>query len=155
MIVSRETIYAATFARIAALKGTVIQDCSRKLIHWEDLQPSQMPFVCQVQMPERGDYKLMQGVPTKWNGRISYVIYVSSAGDSDLVPSTAMNNVVDAIEAAFSPFKSNGQRNTDEQQGRCTLGGLVHDIRVFGEVELDDGSLGTQSVAIVPVEFIV
>ena len=42
--------------------------------------------------------------------------------------------------------------NFGQATGKQTLGGLVHDCRIAGDIETDEGRLGDQAVAIIPIE---
>lgn len=147
MIKNREAVYSAIYDIVLALKAAgKIVDCSRKEIHWADLSASQQPFVCQMQMPESVDYKLGSGIPSRDTGEVDLVVYVQTDEASDVSPAQALNEVVQVLVDAFKSPRS-GER--------FTLGGLVHDCAVSGSIELDEGNLGTQAVAVVPVKFLI
>lgn len=67
--------------------------------------------------------------------------------DPDVVPETALNNMLDAVQGALKP--------DDLQRGICTLGGLVSWCRMNGKVEKDTGDLGPIAVAVADVEIFV
>lgn len=146
MIANREAIYAAIYAKVQALKdaGDIV-GCSRKEVHWNDLSATQQPFVCAMQMPEVVDYKLGSGIPSKDTGEVDLVVMVQTSDTSDEIPAQKLNIVVQKIVDAFKPQRE-GERNT--------LGGLVYDCAVTGSIELDEGTLSTQAVAVVPVKFL-
>ena len=70
-------------------------------------------------------------------------IYSKSGQDPDLAPAIALNNLLDAVQAAFAP--DNPQRNL------FTLGSLVEWCRIEGKIEKFPGDLDGQAAAIVPV----
>jgi len=84
------------------------------------------------------------GKPTIW--RLSFDIYLYTNTPEPAVPASTMNPILDAVCAALAPTAVEGTR--------CTLGGLVHDCRISGKVETDEGTLGAQSVSIIPVEVV-
>lgn len=70
----------------------------------------------------------------------------SSAGENpDFVPETALNNFLDALQAAMDP----------DEENRFTLGGLVHWCRIVGSIDKDGGDLGGVAIAVAGVEIIV
>jgi hypothetical protein len=60
-----------------------------------------------------------------------------------------LNPLLDAIAAALAPT------GADLVAGAQTLGGLVKHCWISGAIETDEGALGGQAVAIVPVEILV
>jgi hypothetical protein len=70
-------------------------------------------------------------------------IYSKAGEDPDAVPETALNNLLDAVQAAFTP--------DDPQSGRFTLGGLVEWCRLEGKVQKEPGDVGGQAIAAVDV----
>jgi len=134
---NREAIYQALYDKLAAVPG--IKTKGRKLKHWSDVPASQQPALFQAQKNELAHRQ--QGVGTVWTLTVDVYIYTSSTG-SDF-PSTQLNNIADAIEAALQP--DNPVRNTN------TLGGLVQHCRIEGAIETDEGTLGDQAVAIIPI----
>lgn len=76
-------------------------------------------------------------------------IYSNAGSDPDLAPDSALNSILDAIDAALQPT------GRDKVLGRLTLGGLVEHCWIEGEVEIFAGYLGPQALAIVPVRAMV
>ena len=72
----------------------------------------------------------------------------SKAGDNpDIAPVSALNNLLDAVQNAFSP--------DDPMSGRFTLGGLVHWCRLAGKIQKDPGDASGQAIAVADIEIIV
>ncbi len=140
-MINREPIYAALFAKFAAIPG--IKTRSRRLKHWTDVPPSNQPALFQTQITETADKR--PGIPTKWTLRAEIYVYVNAGKDPHAIPATAINAVLDAVEAALQP------EPCEEEQ---TLGGLVQRCWISGTIETDEGALGEQSVAIVPIEIL-
>lgn len=85
---------------------------------------------------------LMQALTIKAEAIIS-----SNAGeDPDVIPETALNNFLDAIQASLAP---------DSPTGQFTLGGLVGWCRMVGKIDKDPGDIGPIAVAIADIEIIV
>lgn len=138
-MITREAIFAALFVKVSSVAG--IKTSSRKLKHWSDVAPADKPALFQAQGEEMATAGYR--VPTKWMLHASLYVYVHQATIGTDVPSTALNNLLDAIEAALAP---------DAATGEQTLGGLVSHCRINGKVETDEGVLGDEAVAIIPIE---
>jgi hypothetical protein len=139
--VNREQIYAALFDKVATVPGIVT--ASRRLKHWNDVNPADQPAIFQTQNGENAIVKT--GFPTKWSMDVDLYLYCHAGNDPDVTPATDLNNLLDAIEKALKP----------DYSGYQNLGGLVYDCRIDGKVETDEGTLGPQSVAIIPIKITV
>lgn len=140
-MIDREAIHAALFARLRAVPG--FTSASRRLKHWNDVPHEEQPALFQAHRDE--DARHETGKPTIW--RLPFDVYVYTWTPEPEVPAATMNPLLDAVCAALAPNVAQGQRNT--------LGGLVHDCRINGRIETDEGTLGSQSVCIIPVEILV
>ena len=142
MSAPRETIQAALFQRLAAIPGFTTS--SRRLKHWADVAPAEQPALFQVQKGESWTRK--DGLPPARRLSVELFVYVNTAADPTVAPSQVMNPLIDAIEAALAP---------DPGHVTQTLGGLVEHAWIAGRIESDEGLLGDQAVAILPVEILV
>lgn len=135
---SREAIYAALFEKGKSLPGLITT--SRRLKHWNDVPPSEQPALFQAQGDElpTGNNSL----PIIWKFNAEWYLYCHSGNDPEATPATQLNDLLDAVEQALKPDVSGFQ----------TLGGLVYNCRISGKVETDEGLLGPQSVAVIPIE---
>lgn len=138
-MINREQIYSALFARLRSIPGFVTT--SRRLRHWDDVAAVDQPALFQTQKPEQPEQQ--PGMPTKWTLAADVYIYVNTGGDES--PSSIINPLIDAVEAALAP---------DPITNRCTLGGLVAHAWIDGEVQNDEGVLGDQAVAIIPIRIL-
>lgn len=139
---TREPIYAALFALLQKIEG--VNTFSRRLMHWNDVGAAQQPAIYQVQKKEL--QKRVPKMPAKVTLQCEIYLYVNTGNDLvNVVPSTELNPLMDAIEAAIEPYP--GERQT--------LGGLVYSCFIDGEIETDEGVLGPQAIAIVPVTIVV
>lgn len=135
----RETVWAALFQLFAAklpAAGFVVVE--RRLKHWNDVPAIQQPYFCQAQTGE--NIVQERGKPPVYLLRGDLYLYARTDGNLD--PGPVINPLMDAVEAAIKPS------GLEEVQ---TLGGLVHWCRIEGDVETDEGTLGPQSVAIIPI----
>lgn len=137
---NREPIYAGLFALFAAIPDLRIT--SRKLKHWNDVPAGQQPALFQAQKNEQAVNKT--GEPTKWLLSVDLYVYVRTGGAQ--VPSTVLNPILDAIEAAFVLHPITGVHT-------LPIAG-VEWARIEGSIETDEGTLGDQAVAIVPIQIL-
>lgn len=138
----REAIQAALFQRLSAIPGFATS--SRRLKHWTDVAPAEQPALFQVQKGET--WIRRQGLPPARRLSVELFVYVSTAADPAVAPSQVMNPLIDAIEAALAP---------DPASLVQTLGGLVDHAWIAGKIESDEGLLGDQAVAIVPIDILI
>ncbi|AEV24620.1 hypothetical protein Dsui_0200 [Azospira oryzae PS] len=134
---NRETIYSALFDRLKDIPGIVT--ASRRLRHWSDVGQGDQPALFQAQKTQTAVQQT--GTSGKWLLPADLYLYVQNQSADG--PSAALNTLIDAVEAALAP--DNPIKNTN------TLGGLVEYCRIEGVIETDEGTLGDQAVAIVPV----
>jgi hypothetical protein len=133
---TRETVYAALFAKISGLSG--IKTASRRLRHWTDVSSAEQPAAFLAQISESPEQS--RGMPTKWKLKANIYLYCNSGSDPNASPSTELNGLIDAIEAALV--------------ADYTLGGLCSHCWITDDIETDEGVLGGQAVAIIPVEIL-
>lgn len=138
---SREAIYSALFAKVGSASG--FMTIGRKLQHWADVAPAEQPALFQVQKSE--DVKPQTGMPSKVLMHVELYIYNLSTADPYASPAIGLNKLMDAVTAALSPMGG-----ATEQ----TLGGLVSYCRINGQINTDEGVLGDQAVAIIPIEIL-
>ena len=143
MMTNFEPVYAALFAKVASLSG--VKSASRKMKHWSDVPAKQQPALFMIQSGETTAF--VRGLPAKWTLKAELYLYVNPGEGKSIIPSQVMNPLIGAIRAVFLP--DNVAANT------CTLGGLVSHCWISGEVEVYDGVLGEQAVAVVPIEVLI
>lgn len=136
---NREQIYQALFDKVSALSN--FQTKSRTFRHFSDVDSGEQPALFQVQVRE--EPSTQTGQPTKWLLHVELYLYVHAGESSDNPPSSQLNPILDGITNLFSP---------DPVSAKQTLGGLVHYVRVSGAIETDEGLLGPQGIAIIPIE---
>jgi hypothetical protein len=141
----REPIYEALFALLANAAG--FATASRRLRHWSDVAAMEQPALFLAQKSETAEQQ--RGLPTKWSCDVDLYLYCH-APDEVTAPSTVLNPLLDAVEAALAPLGG-----ADIAANTQTLGGLAYRAWINGKIETDEGTLGGQSVAIVPIRITV
>jgi hypothetical protein len=137
----REPIYAALFALVAGAASFVT--ISRRLRHWSDVGAAEQPALFMTQKSENAEER--RPLPVKWRASVDLYLYAQAA-DELTSPATILNPLLDAVEMALAP---------DPVGHVQTLGGLVSHCWIAGRIQTDEGVLGGQAVAIVPVEILV
>lgn len=142
MNVPRETIAQALFDKFMSIPGLVT--VSRIWRHWADVPPSQQPALFMRQTGQ--EVEQLKGLPPKWTLRYELALYAHADNPED-IPSQIQNVLLDAIEAALT--------FDDRPTWSLTLGGLVSHCWIEGEIETDEGLLGQQTVALIPIRVLV
>ena len=138
---TREPIYAALFALVAGAANFVT--VGRRLRHWSDVGAAEQPALFMIQKSENAEER--RPLPVKWRASVDLYLY-AQAPDELTAPATVLNPLLDAVEAALAPDPASHVQN---------LGGLVSHCWIAGRIQTDEGVLGGQAVAIVPVEILV
>jgi hypothetical protein len=120
---------------------------TRLLRHWTDVPGSEQPCMFVAQGDELSEKR--PGQPAKWTLFPTVYVYVQ-APDDRTPPGPALNALLGTIRDALGPDRSGPGR----VQNRQTLGGLVFDTWIEGKIETDEGYLGQQAVAKVPIRII-
>ena len=118
--VTREQISVTFFNLIAGAASFTAT--SRRFVHWDQVNETQMPFLTMLKTGEvRG--RQSEGLPTLTiNAHV--FIYMSAGMDPEDVPDTAMNALLDAVDAAVAPSGAdvlNGNKQTLGGLGRPLL----------------------------------
>lgn len=138
-----EPIYAALFAVAQSAKSDAIPftTMSRRWIAWDQMASEQSPALFQRQPPldVQGGAR---GLP-KFELKAEWYIYLATdPSDLSTVTATALNNYVTALISAL-------QGSIPGQQQ--TLGGLVQNAYVDGQIVLDEGLISSPAVALIPI----
>ena len=142
-MINREPIYAALFGLIESAADFAVVD--RRLRHWSDVSPAEQPALFMAQKTELASVKTL-GAPTVWTLAVDLYLYVHSS-DPYLAPASVLNPLIDAVEAALAPSAMTGIQDLG-------LPATVQHAYISGKIETDEGVLGDQAVAIVPVEIL-
>jgi hypothetical protein len=142
-MIVREAIYGALWSLAAGAAN--FASANRRLRHWADLAPAEQPALF---MSEKGGHAVTKalGGPTIWTLHADFYVYVHSS-DPYLAPAMLLNPLLDALEAALAPSAVTGIQNLG-------LPAMVQHTYIAGKVETDEGVLGDQAIAIVPVEIL-
>jgi hypothetical protein len=142
-MIAREAIYAALWTLGAGAAQFVT--ASRRLRHWNEVAPVEQPALFLAEKGGQAAVKAL-GAPVVWTLYADFYIYVH-ASDPYAAPVTILNPLIDALERALQPSPTSGIQDL----------GLAETVRhayIAGKVETDEGVLGDQAVAIVPVEIL-
>jgi hypothetical protein len=142
-LIAREPIYRALWELAAA--SASFATAQRRLQHWADVGPAEQPALF---MSEKGSVAKIKalGAPIVWTLYADLYIYVHSS-DPYLAPAMVLNPLLDAVESALAPSPATGIQNLG-------LPTMVQHAYVSGKIETDEGTLGDQAIAIVPVEIL-
>jgi hypothetical protein len=142
-MIVREAIYAALWELGAG--AAQFTSANRRLRHWTDVAPAEQPALF---MSEKGSQAAIKtlGAPTVWTLYADFYVYAHSS-DPYLTPVAILNPLLDALEAALAPAATTGIQNLGLPQ-------MVQHAYIAGKVQTDEGVLGDQAIAIVPVEIL-
>ena len=142
-MIVREMIYSALWELGAS--ATRFASATRRLRHWTDLAPVEQPALF---MSEKGGLATVKklGAPIVWTLYAEFYLYVHSS-DPYLAPASVLNPLLDALEAALAPSPATGIQNLGLPQ-------MVQYAYIAGKVQTDEGVLGDQAIAIMPVEIL-
>jgi hypothetical protein len=142
-MIDREAIYSALWA--AGAGAWNFASANRRLRHWSDVAPAEQPALF---MSEKGGHAIVKalGAPIVWTLYADFYIYAHSS-DPYAAPASILNPLLDALEQALAPFPATGIQNLG-------LPDMVQHAYIAGKIETDEGVLGDQAIAIVPVEIL-
>jgi hypothetical protein len=136
MSIRRETYYGVLADKLRAIPG--VKTFSRRLQHVNDVPAAQQPA---IYLAQTGQVPLYQpGRTIIWE--LSADIYVYVRDPKGKEPGPIINPLMDAIVEMFKP--DNAMVNA------CTFGGLCHKVEL-GQIATDEGTMGEQAIAIIPV----
>jgi hypothetical protein len=142
-MIQREPIYAALW--LLASNAASFVTANRRLRHWTDVTPVEQPALF---MSEKGGQAAVKalGAPVIWTLSADLFVYAHSS-DPYQAPATILNPLVDALEAALAAPAATGV----QQLG---LPSMVQHAYIAGRIETDEGVLGDQAVAVVPIRIL-
>jgi hypothetical protein len=144
--VTREQISVAFFDLIKSAASFTAT--SRRFVHWDQVNETQMPFLTMLKTGEvRG--RQNEGLPTLTINAHAFV-YLSAGMDPEDTPDTAMNALLDAVDAAVAPSGADTMNGNKQ-----TLGGLVAHCYSLGPVFIDTGDIDGKAVAAIPFQILV
>jgi hypothetical protein len=142
-MISREPIYAALFERAAG--ATHFVTVGRRQRHWSEMTPAEQPALL---MKQKSEVALVPapGAPTVWTLAVELYVY-AHAGDPYVAPATVLNPLLDAVEAALAPSPATGMQDLG-------VPAMVQHAWIAGKIEITEGVLRDQAVAVIPVEIL-
>lgn len=145
MAIDREAIYSALWDRVSGAAQFVTAE--RRLRHWTDVSAAEQPAIFMTQKRQHGTaHQGAVNLPVVWRLEADLYIYVSSS-DPFLAPAILLNPLLDAVELALAPDIGTGLQDLGLPQ-------MVRHARIEGAIEMSEGVLGDQEIAIVPVEIL-
>jgi hypothetical protein len=139
-MIEREAIYSALWSLGSGSAN--FASANRRLRHWSDVNPSEQPALFMVEKGGHAEVRAL-GAPVVWTLYADFYIYVHS-GDPYLAPALILNPLLDALDQALAPSAATGIQNLG-------LPNMVQHAFINGHIETDEGVLGNQAVAIIPV----
>lgn len=139
-MLQRESIYAPLFERLSLVAG--FKTKSRILRHWNDVPEREQPALFMACTYQRPSYQM--GRPVEW--RLGAQVYIYAHTDGRTPPGVVLNTLLDSVLGLFA--------FDNPMQNACTLGGLCLHAQP-GDVETDEGTLGSQAVAQFPIDILV
>lgn len=136
-----EPYYAALFE---LLKFPELNTRSRRLRHWSEVPSGDQPALFMIQTGESSTNE--RGKPSKWFLGVELYLYVS-VEDENVAPSTIMNPILAKIRDRFTP--SPGMPSQD-----LGFPNQVSHCWISESIEIYDGFLGNQAVALIPMEIL-
>lgn len=140
-----EQIDQALFNRIV-IGYSGFRTKSRRLVSFTNVPAEQQPafFMASGDLEPRLGAGT-PGMPYKWRLHRKVWLYANAGNDDTLIPSSIMNPILNAVFAALKPIPPGD---------RQTLGGIVYNVSLSGRIQTDEGLLGPQAVAVIPVEIL-
>ena len=138
-MIALEPIYAALWAKIQAIPG--VNYFSRRPVVPQNLADGQFPAVMlnQLEIDALCDGS---GIGTVFTIPVEILIYVNTGSDPNVVPTVALNGLIDQVRAAIA---------VNVPGTRQELGGLAYSVFVNGKIEVFEGNQGQHGIAIVPI----
>jgi hypothetical protein len=136
MNVARETIAAALQKLVFAVAN--FKTTGERVLHWDQVANQPACFVRWLGDAYGGPDHIM--VPVTLHFEVWFYVKAPSPTDSAAEP---LRELVDNLETVLAP--------DDPATNRLTLGGLVQDCRLEGESLIDQGDIGGQGKAVIPV----
>jgi hypothetical protein len=138
----REAVYSALFKLVSSTAG--IARSTRRFKLWNEVPQNECPFFIMIQRGETAETHAR--LPTIWRFHVNLVFYAHNGGHDEIAPMSYLNPIIDSVIATLAPPP------VAEEQ---TLGGLVQKCKIDGEVLTDEGALGEQAIAVLPVTILI
>ncbi len=140
MMISRETIYAALFARVAG--AAPFGRATRRASVGGVRTLADFPALF---MQQTGEQRPAGGSSTAWTLSVDLSIGVC-VKDPYVAPATVLNPLIDAVEAALAP-QATGMQDLG-------LPMMVQHAYIAGVIQIEEGMWDDQAVAIIPIDIL-
>lgn len=145
---STESVMEALFELALATNttSTPFKIMSRRMRHFNDVTPDEIPGFFQFQAPGRNTEGGVRGLPVH-RLKVYWICYLPGSQGLDDVVSPMMNQYYDALSNALLTNYPRGPNGIS----RNTLGGLVTNCYEDGQGINDEGLLTTPSLIVIPI----
>lgn len=145
MLNNTEAIYAALFAKFAALNGSPFITMTRRLKNFSDVSAEQMPTFYMVEGDQESDV-VRRGIPTRWKLYVEFWMYFWQQDTTAPIMPT-VNPILDQVRGCLAP--------DNLSVNELTLGGLVSHVRTIQRTRIWEGTNdGNLTVVMMPVEIL-
>jgi hypothetical protein len=153
MAIQREVRYAALFTRLQGFTGlaAIVKRFERRELSFDQVIAGEQPCLIIVAGRQRPQTQ-QQGIPTKWLLDAEVAVY-ARADEPNVVPDTILLNVIDQVELALE--LAPGEAPGAPGYFQTTLGGRVLRAWISGDIAIDPGVEGNQSIAYFTIEMLV
>lgn len=142
---SREAVATALFKLLSSSSG--YNTTGRRFITDDQLSACQKPALFMYEHKET-HVKSKQITPAVRTLDVDVYIFIAAGLDPNATPISQLNNLIDAIDpttgGVLSPFPGSQQ----------TLGGLVTNVYIDGEILKTPGDINGLGVAVIPVKVV-
>lgn len=146
MTVTREQVGIALFNKL--LTSGTFPTNSRRFQTWTNIADVQKPALFLIEHEEE-HAKNRNQTPAVRTTHFDCYLFIATGLDPNAVPITTLNNLIDAIDPV-----SGGVLTPWPSGSRQTLGGLVTDCYIDGQIIKVPGDLDGQGVAIIPIKVV-
>lgn len=143
--VTREQVGLALFALLTG--SATYASSSRRFTSWTQVTGAQKPALFQVEHREQHVKKQLI-TPAVRTLDIDVFIFINAGQDPNITPVSVLNPLIDAIDP------TSGGCLAPDRNGRQTLGGLVTDCYIDGEIIKPPGDQNGIGMAVIPVKVV-
>jgi hypothetical protein len=158
MALDREQLFVALEQRLQQQLGNTIATFTRRVTSWDDNPPTNNPTLLMLKKKET-KRREERGVPIVWTLYLELWVYVNDDGTGVAQPSTLLNQILTAIEAALEVQGNEATAagamylaRRDEPPAGTTLGGLCMSCEIGDEILVFEGTQGHTGILKIPVE---
>ena len=145
MTVTRESVLTALFTLLQTASG--FNSYSRRFKMWNQVKGPDMPALLLCEKPEQAARgKELRPAIRTLNAEIW--IYINTGKDQNTIPATTLNNLIDVIDPVTGGVLAPGP------MAKQTLGGLITDCYIDGEITKVPGDLDGEGMALIPIKII-